>query len=369
MRNILVILISVVLAACSTGLTVEPSSCAYARYFDVIRLPDHASAPHDSIDALVIISPYGAASDTLRLDRVYDNIVCMSSSHVAALAEIGADSCISAVSGIRYITNPALRDRYARTEWSQGGYQKRAIRLRPLYDIGYEATLDYEKILELNPDILLTYIVSDIEPPYVTKLRSLGVPVIILSDHLEHHPLARAEYIRLFGVLTGRKNLADSLFNGIVSRYDSLASAVPETRKQVLMNIPYSDVWYVPGSDGYMSQLIRDAGGEILGASPGTSSGVITLEQAYALSQKADIWLNPGHCRSIDELSGVHQLFKHFGPLADSLPIYNNTLRITPEGGNDFWESGSVRPDRILEDLSRIFAEKKDSLNYFFRLD
>ena len=88
MRNIPIILISVVLYACSSGPAVDQSSCAYARYFDIIRLPDHASAPHDSIDALVIISPYGAASDTLRLDRVYDNIICMSSSHVAALAEM-----------------------------------------------------------------------------------------------------------------------------------------------------------------------------------------------------------------------------------------------------------------------------------------
>ena len=48
----------------------------------------------------------------------------MSSSQVAGLAEIGADSVITAVSGLRYITNQALHR-------------------RKVADIGYEAALDY----------------------------------------------------------------------------------------------------------------------------------------------------------------------------------------------------------------------------------
>jgi hypothetical protein len=34
----------------------------------------------------------------------------------------------------------------------------------------------------------------------------------VLYDHLEDHPLARAEYVRLFGALTGRIDKADSFF-------------------------------------------------------------------------------------------------------------------------------------------------------------
>ena len=120
-----------------------------------------------------------------------------------------------------------------------------------------------------------------------------------------------------------------------------------------------------------MARLIHDAGGEVLGAEAGTSrSRVITMEQAYILSQDADIWLNPGHCRTREELFRIHQLFLKFGPLADGLPIYNNTLRTTPEGGNDFWESGAVRPDLILEDLRKIISgNQPDSLNYYIKVD
>jgi iron complex transport system substrate-binding protein len=125
-----------------------------------------------------------------------------------------------------------------------------------------------------------------------------------------------------------------------------------------------------------MSRLIRDAGGQVLGAQKGSVSGVITMEDAYSLSLEADMWLCPGYCRTREQLATLHHLFPHFGPLAKGLPIYNNILRATSGGGNDFWESGAVRPDLILKDLRAIFqAYKKelsagtaDTLSYFIEL-
>ena len=331
--------------------TVSVTSCEYARYFDIL----------DGDEAGIIsISPYNGHRDTLKLDSAVDNIVCMSSSNVAALAALGADSLISAVSGIDYISNEHIRARAGNAD-------------NPVYDVGYEASLDYERILSLDPDILVTYTVSGAEPPYLLKLRELGIPVLVLHDHLEDHPLARAEYIRLFGVLSGRRTKADSVFLSVKERYQSLCGQVcREKVTKVLLNIPYGDIWYVPGEDSYMSCLIRDAGGEVLGAKKGTSlSGTINMEKAYTLSAEADIWLNPGHCRTRTELASVYKLFPNFGPMAKGLPIYNNTLRTTPEGGNDFWESGAMRPDLILEDLMSIFGthhKSEESLKYHFEL-
>ena len=354
------ILVSLTLASCAGQEQSDfpGSSCAYAKYFDIQAQGDASSGI-----SVVLISPDGAKRDTLCVDEPLDNIICLSSSHVAALAEVGADSVITAVSGIGYISNPSIRDR------ASGRNPDVAV-----YDIGYENSLDYERILALKPDVLVTYTVSDAEPPYVEKLRSLGVPLMILHDHLEEHPLARAEYVRLFGALTGRLEYADSLFSKVVSRYDELALSVKEAGRpevNVLLNLPYADAWYIPGKDNYMSRIISDAGGNVLGAREQSSvSGVVSLETAYGLSMKADFWLNPGSCRTRGELARSHRLFPKFGPLAGAKPIYNNTLRITHEGGNDFWESGAMRPDLVLEDLVRIFrGDEADSLNYFFRLD
>ena len=35
--------------------------------------------------------------------------------------------------------------------------------------------------------------------------------------------------------------------------------------------------------------------------------------------------------------------------------IYNNTLRSTPQGGNDYFESAVVHPDLVLRDLIKVF--------------
>mgnify|MGYP002517278168 CR=1 FL=1 len=323
--------------------------CEYASFFGIMDASDEASKAR----GVVTLSPSDGTCDTLLIDNPLQRIICMSSSSVAALSTIGADSLIVGVSGLKYITDSKIHRR--------AGEGK-------VHDVGYEASMDYETIMRLDPDLVLAYKVGDAEPPYLTKLRSLGIPVLVLYDHLEQHPLARAEYVRLFGVLAGCSDKADDFFDDVKNHYLAMRVEKTEEPVRVLMNIPYADAWYIPGADSYMSHLIHDAGGEILGSVTGRNSKVISIEQAYGLSSDADIWLNPGHCRTIDDLSRVHQLFPHFGPLKKGLPIYNNTLRTTPEGGNDFWESGSVRPDLILNDLVNLI-QGKDSLNYFVRLE
>ena len=334
------LLISILaLAACLScaqqeGAVDVASSQEYAGFFDVVV--------SDSLTGIVVIQPGCNVADTMWFSLPMDRLICMSSSHVAALSAIGADSVVVAVSGLRYISDPDI------------------VR-NGVADIGYDAALDYEAILALEPDLLVTYAVTGAEPAYVEKLRSLGVRTLVLHDHLEQHPLARAEYVRLFGALTGRMEVADSVYAGVRDRYLELAATVDRAHSaKVLINVPYGDAWYIPGQDGYMSQLVRDAGGEVIGAAEGTSaSSVISLEQAYEYSLQADLWLNPGSCRTREELGAAHHMFPRFGPLAKGLPIYNNIRCVNEGGGNDFWEQGAVRPDLVLEDMISIMNHAK----------
>ena len=49
--------------------------------------------------------------------------------------------------------------------------------------------------------------------------------------------------------------------------------------------------------------------------------------------------------------------------------VWNDNKRLNPRGGNDFWESGVVRPDRILRDLVKILhpeiIPETDTLFYY----
>lgn len=345
--------------------TVGPG-CEYASYFGILTSPD------DSLEVrgVVSISPSDGSADTLWLDAPLKRVVCMSTSNVAALSAIEADSVIVAVSGLKYITDRKILSR------SQSG---------DILDIGYENSLDYETILRLSPELVVAYTVDEAEPPYLTKLRTLGLKVMVVYDHLEQHPLARAEYVKLFGALTGRLDMAQEFFFGVRDRYEALAASASaqdpvsdsasvsvSAPVKVLMNLPYADSWYIPGVDNYMSRLVRDAGGVVLGAGEGCASGAVSIEEAYRFSLEADMWLCPGYCTTRAQLESVHHLFPHFGPVQKGLPIYNNVLRVNSAGGNDFWESGSVRPDMILEDLKEIFSSDRSSntkeFNYFIEL-
>ena len=324
------------LAACAPKTRpAGPGGMEYAQWFDVQG------------NQAIIHSPYGTVPDTLTVDAPLHSIVCMSSSYIGFLDALGCDSVVTAVSGLGYVSDPEVRE--------------------AAIDVGYDAALDYESIVKLQPDLLLTYAVSAAEPPYLAKLREVGIRTAVIHEHLESHPLARAEYIKLFGLLTGRTAQADSLFREIRDRYESLAQT-PEKQKKVLVNIPYADQWYIPGGDNYMTRLIRDAGGEVLGAVDGRfESSVISVEKAFEYAQKADFWLNPGWCSTKDQLRSVHPLFADF-PVIDK-PVWNNTKQSTPDGGNAFWETGPVRPDLILEDLRAIFDGTEVPGTYYFELN
>jgi iron complex transport system substrate-binding protein len=307
----------------------------------------------------VSISPFDGSSDTLVIDHPVARIIAMSTSYVGFLDAIGCDSVICGVSGLNYVSSLELLS-------------------RDVADIGYEASPDYERIAALHPDLLLAYEVSGAKSQFILKLETLGIPVLVLHEHLEGHPLARASYIRFFGALTGRMHEADSVLEAVSFNYLSLTDSVRQNihkKRKVLVNIPYNDAWYIPGEGNYLSQLVRDAGGEVLGSKPGQASSSIFIENAYSLSKEADLWLNVGWCRSLEQLEGINPLFPNmltnirnnasergYDP---SSVVWNDNLRANPHGGNDFWESGVVHPDIILRDLVSVFSGSPAPTTYY----
>lgn len=323
------VLAAIFVTACSQNAQ-QAVQMEYARWFSVTA----DGRP-------VLLHPDGGPADTLQPAA---RLVCMSSSYVGYLDAIGAVDAAVGVSGLAFLGNPAVK----------------------AAEVGYDAALDYETVARLRPDLFLTYSVSGAEPPSLAKLRELGIRVAVLSEHLENHPLARAEYVKFFGALTGRQAQADSVFSAVRDRYLSLVQ--PEPLSKVLVNIPYADQWFIPGGDNYMTRLIRDAGGEVLGAVPGRqASSVIDLETAYQYAWEADFWLHPGWCRTKAQLRGIHPLFAHFPVLEKE--VWNNTLQTTPGGGNRYWETGPVRPDLVLEDLTRIISGSKGAMHYYIPVE
>ena len=281
-------------------------------------------------------------------------IVCMSSSYIAMLDALGQADRIVAVSGIDYVSNPYIIA------------HKDSIK-----DMGPE--MNYELLLGLKPDVVLLYGIGDAQTAVTDKLKELSIPYMYVGEYLEESPLGKAEWMVALSELTDSREKGIEIFSEIPKRYQTLKdlTASVEQRPTVMFNTPWHDSWIMPSTKSYMAQLVNDAGADyIYKENTSNSSAPIGLETAYGLIQKADYWINVGMASTLDELKAVNPKFTDAKSVREKT-AYNNNLRLTATGGNEYWESAVVRPDIVLRDLIHIFHPElvSDSLYYYRHLE
>ena len=281
-------------------------------------------------------------------------IVCMSSSYIAMLDALGQADRIVAVSGIDYVSNPYIIA------------HKDSIK-----DMGPE--MNYELLLGLKPDVVLLYGIGDAQTAVTDKLKELYIPYMYVGEYLEESPLGKAEWMVALSELTDSREKGIEIFSEIPKRYQTLKdlTASVEQRPTVMFNTPWNDSWIMPSTKSYMAQLVNDAGADyIYKENTSNSSAPIGLETAYGLIQKADYWINVGMASTLDELKAVNPKFTDAKSVREKT-AYNNNLRLTATGGNEYWESAVIRPDIVLRDLIHIFHPElvSDSLYYYRHLE
>ncbi len=262
-------------------------------------------------------------------------VVCMSTSYVAFIDALGEADVITGVSGVRFVHNEAVREK--------------------AHEVGYDAQMNYELIAALKPDAIFVYGIYGENTQATGKLNELGIPYIYVGEYVERLPLGRAEWVVAFGEMFGRRAEAEEIFRRTKESYTETQRLVADVdkRPQVMLNAPYRDVWYLPSAGSYMTQLVTDAGGLYDAPKDTNESIAVSSEQAYIMTLKADVWLNPGHAASLDDVLRENPRFGVVPAVAGSR-VYNNNARTTPAGGNDFWESGAVHPDVVLRDMVKI---------------
>lgn len=339
------ILLTILLCGCGSGVGGSISAAAdtlyaprYASHFVVLKSGDTT--------ILRVKNPWQGAAG-VEIDYTFTEpttkIITMSSSHGAFLEAIGCGDAVVGVSGAKYLTSPALS---------------------ALPDVGYDNNMNFELAVALAPNFVTIYEISGENSATTQKLAALGLKTIYIADYLEDSPLAKAEWIVAFGAMCGQIDKSVAVFAAIDSAYSKLKSAVAGigARPKIMLNSPYRDVWYLPGDSSYVVRLIQDAGGDyVADGEPNNISRAVSVEVAYKLLKQADIWLNPAaNINSVAQLKTQNALLNSV-----DIPVFTNTARTTPSGGSDFWESGTVRPDRILQDLITIFRKDTAALYYY----
>ena len=278
------------------------------------------------------------------------SIAAMSSSHVAFLSLIGETSKVRAVSGLRFISDENVREDN-----------------ESVIDVGYQDNADLEALVAVSPDIVLLYGVSS-STPLEERLRELGLPYLYIGEYVEPHPLGKAEWVVALAELTGERAKGERAFSMVSENYERIRADAGDSghKPKVMLNVPYGDTWFMPPLGSSMARLVEDAGGEyVYRENDSGKTEPIDIEKALTLVSKADFWLNTGDIRTLSTLKDTYPAFSKAKCVMEG-NIYNCDKRLGPNGGNDFWEKGQVRPDLVLSDLARIFQGDSDSL-YFYR--
>jgi iron complex transport system substrate-binding protein len=284
----------------------------------------------------------------------------MSTTHLASIKALHEENSMTGVSGSDFIYDEYIAGRIADGLIS---------------DIGYEAGMNSELILKTSPDLVMIYGVGSESAGYTGKIKELGIKVMFNADYLETDPLGKAEWIRLFGALYCKEEMADSVFSSIEESYNSLKDYInreTDTRPSVLLGLPFRDTWYISPGNSYVSKLIKDAGGSYLWETTESSVSMpFGLENVYLNSLKADYWLNTGSATSKSDIISLDPRLGTIPPFKTG-KIFNNNKLINSGGGNDYWESGTLNPHIILKDIAAILhpeAFENYELVYYRRIE
>ena len=281
-------------------------------------------------------------------------LVVTSTTHLGLVELLDARDCLIGIGQADYVYDADIRRRVERGQ---------------IQEVAVGGNLNVESVLALQPDLVMVSADPSGTASY-QPLINAGIPVIVNAEWQEASPLGKAEWVKLLAVLLGKESVANERFGTIATAYDSLAQRVPQSAEppRVITGSPFQGAWYVPGHHSYVGQLLRDARATWFGEHDSAAvSFNVSLETLYPYGRRADYWINPGTYLRRSELGEQDERLTVFLPYRRG-EVYAHNRRVSDSGGNDYYESGAVRPDLVLADLIEIFhPDVLDHSLYYYR--
>lgn len=333
-------------------------------YHENYKLLEVLNPYQDRIDTLrYVLKPRSVKLDTLfREAQVVDipvrSMIVTSTTHIALTEMLNANEVVTGMVGAEYVYSTEIRNRLEEgkiTAFSQGEFNK-------------------EQALAMQPDLVMVSAGQSSQFDDYRVLMESGINVLVNSEWLETTPLGKAEWVKMMAALLNKETVANKKFGDVAESYNHLKAKVKEVTEKplVINNLPYKGAWFVSGGNSFTAQYLKDAGADYPWFDNTSTGGLRKdFEVVYEVGLRADVWINPGAATSKEEILAKDPRFKDFRSFQNSR-IYNNNKRMSDAGGNDFWESGVVHPERLLADLIHIMHPDmlpERSLFYYKKLD
>ena len=293
---------------------------------------------NDAYEAFALVPEGGKTpeSDIQSIPVPCKKIICLSSTQLTYFFALEDIDDIVGINSSRHLFNKQMNVRL------KDGKVKR---------VGKEGHFNTELIAGINPDVIF---VSPYKSGGYDALKNLGIPLVPMAAYDEKTPLGRAEWVKMIAPFIGKEKEADSLFQNLSMRYDSLkqlASGV-EHRPTVFSGKMRSGTWYVPGGKSFYANYFRDAGARYIIDDDKQGAYPLGFESVYTRAANCDFWriLVPEPI-GFDRKALIDQddRYADFKAYKDKHILMCN-IREKP-----YYEENAMKPDLILADYIHFF--------------
>lgn len=297
--------------------------------------------------------PSNLPDDIVVLKQPIENVYLVSTSVMDMLREIGA------LDHIR-LTGTKAQDWYIDEAVDLINQEK-------IVYAGKYSQPDYELILNENCNLAIENTMIYHNPEVKEKLISIGIPVFVERSSYEPDPLGRLEWIKLYGLLFGKEEAAQTYFDTQVKNVLPIMEKEQTGKTMAFFYITSNGAVNVRKPNDYISKMIKLAGGEyvlhdILEEEDNALSTMnMQMEDFYAAAKDADVLIynstTVGELENIDDLLEKSPLFKDF------LAVKEGNVYCT--SSNFFQKSTGIC--ELIEDMNKVLTDSPDTTYRFLK--
>lgn len=268
------------------------------------------------------------------------SIIVTSTTHIPSLEMLHQESKLVGFPNLDYVSSEKIRT---------------LIDQKKIVDVGTNNSLNTEKIIELQPDVLIGYGINNANAT-LDNLAKNGLKVVLNGDWNEQTPLGKAEWIKFFGALFNKQQLANQLFENIEIEYNKTVAIAAKSIKNptVIAGDMFESTWYLPKGDSWGSILIKQANANYLFKNTsGTGSLSLSFEKVLEKAQNADFWITSGQFSSLKQMEQSNIHYNQFTAFKNK-KVYSFASKKGKTGGVLYYELAPNRPDIVLKDIVKI---------------
>ena len=233
---------------------------------------------------------------------------------------------------------------------------KAAMEVGQIAYAGKYSAPDYERILAAHCSLAIENTMVYHTPEVKEQLEKFGVPVLVERSSYESGPLARMEWLKFIGLLLGKAEEAEKIFNEKIAEIEPILQQAPTGKTVAFFSVTGNNLINVRKGGDYVAQMIGMAGGDYIFSSltdDGNSLSTMNLPQEtfYAEARDADVLIYNSTIEGVVDTRP--QLIEKCAMLADFKAVQSGDCWCTAKS---FFQESMSLPDLIV-DMNRVFTE------------